>query len=146
MDGQCFDRWARLWRSAQTRRGALMMLGGSSLAALLARLDVGEVAACHKAKKHCKHNGQCCSGRCKHGRCKGNVKPADNFCAGNETAVCGDGCVCVRSAGGADVCGEFGDVGCSEDAQCVLITGRGSVCFFNKDGLGQCAAPCPKPF
>jgi hypothetical protein len=122
------------------------MLGGGGLATLLARLDIGEVTACHKAKKRCKRGSQCCSGRCKKGKCKGNAKPPVDVCLGREVQdACGDGCFCFESVNGAVVCGDASASGCSTDAQCALLTGPGSICFFNKDGEGECAAPCANP-
>jgi hypothetical protein len=123
------------------------MLGGAGLAALLARLDLGGVAACRKAKKSCKRDKQCCSGRCKKGRCKGDAKPDADICADEGPgAICGDGCICFASVSGAVSCGDAGPtIGCNEDTDCDDVTGPGSVCFFNKDGNGQCAAPCANP-
>jgi hypothetical protein len=147
MDERRFDNLTRIFGSTQTRRRALTMLAGGGLAALLARLDIGEVAACRKAKKACKRDKQCCSGRCKKGRCKGNGAPVGNVCEGKEIATrCGDGCFCVLTVSGDIFCGDFSvSAACVADADCESATGTGSVCFFNKNGNGQCAAPCPNP-
>jgi hypothetical protein len=147
MDEGRFDNLTRVVGSKPTRRRAITMLGGGGLAALLARLDIGEAAACRKAKKSCKRDKQCCSGRCKRGRCKRNGEPVADFCLRNELGTpCGNGCNCFRSVSGAPFCGDPGaTIDCVADAECDGVTGPGSVCFFNKDGDGECAAPCPNP-
>jgi hypothetical protein len=121
-----------------------MLLGGGGLAALLARLDLGEVVACRKAKKSCKRDKQCCFGRCRKGRCRGNAEPAPFTCEAEEAGTpCGDGCFCLPTVSGGIFCGDFSNsADCFEDADCLDDTGPGSVCFFNKDGNGSCAAPC----
>jgi hypothetical protein len=147
MDGRRFDQLTRVLGSKETRRRALKMLGGSGLAVLLARLNVGEsAAACRKRKKPCRRAAQCCSGRCKKGRCKGNGQPAVDFCAGQTSAVvCGDGCVCLPTVSGAPFCGIAASGSCGSDADCQAVTGPGSACFFNKGGGSECAVPCPNP-
>jgi hypothetical protein len=149
MDERRFDNLSRILGSAETRRRALKMLGGSGLAVLLARLSVGESgAACRKAKKSCRRDGQCCSGRCKKGRCKGNAKAVVNECVGAEPGTptpCagGNGCFCVTTITGEPFCGNAGDCsGCSADADCDAITGPGSACIPGKCGKNVCAAPC----
>jgi hypothetical protein len=150
MDSEHFDQWTRSLSGPQTRRTAVTMIVGSGLATLLSQLDIGEVAACRRAKKRCKRDAQCCSGRCTKGHCKGNAQPDEptgDVCLGrNPQDVCGDGCFCFVSVSGAIFCGDAGPtIDCSADADCDAVTGTGSICFFNKNGDGQCAAACSNP-
>lgn len=148
MDDQLFDDFTRVLGSTETRRRVMKVLGSGGLAVLLARLDLGaSEAACRNAKKRCKRDKQCCSGRCKKGRCKGNGAPIDEFCLTQAPGTeCGDGCFCLSTTSGARRCGgEFAAVGCFVDADCESVSGPGAFCFFNKDGERQCVGACPNP-
>ena len=152
MDDRRFDDLVRTVAGGPAnRRGVVRFLGGGSLAALLARLGMEEVAATHDGCRHlgvgCTRSGQCCSERCKkkpgntRGRCACSVGTvADKGaciprvpCANND--ACGDGSpgskVCTN---GVCKCPE-GEGDCAGLNQCGPLSGDVNYC-------GACDVKC----
>ena len=76
MDGTRFDAWTRSLAGGRSRRGALRLLAGGGLGALLPRLAPAGAAAqeaqavCGLVGEPCAVNGECCHGnRCNGRRC-----------------------------------------------------------------------------
>jgi hypothetical protein len=120
MDADHFDALTRiLGRAVATRRAAL----GSLLVAALGEATRGQVeaaaAACDRAGRSCRKDGQCCSGKCKQGTCAG--------CPNGRKACGGE---CVNPDNDPKNCGK-------RNRRCAA----GQTCF---DGVCQCGgASCP---
>ena len=114
MEHRRFDHLTKLVAAGGSRRAALRLLGGSALAAALARLGRGAAEAapvgitddrdanCRGSCAQCSGDGQCCSGRCEGGVCKCKQRGS---CA-HDRACCSGRC------GGDGRCQRAPDPGC----------------------------------
>jgi len=170
MDTEQFDRLAREVNQVGTRRGALRLLSGGTLAGALALVG-GEPAAarCRGPRKCGRHNccrkGEICGDKttktCVTG--KGTCSAGDDYCA-DRTKTCNDNALCgclPTKEGGNTRCVSVIALGgcCSTDANCaenrpdvpgaVCIApssgGCNTGCENNLGSNGQCFAPCPPP-
>ena len=149
MDGNRFDAWTRAWGASRSRRGALRLLAGGGLGALLARLAPAEVAAqeaqavCRfvgepcTVTSHCCHGNVCVDDRCAcrpnytscGGRCR-DLRDNEHHCGACDTA-CHAGQTCCRG-----VCADLraDEANCG---RCGNRCGQGEAC----QG-GACRAVC----
>ena len=124
MDGPRFDAWTRSLARGRSRRGALRVLAGGGLGAMLAQLAPRGAGAqeaqavCGFVGEPCRVNGECCHGnRCNGRRC---------VCRPNHTD-CGGRCRDLRF--NENHCGECGN-------RCEA----GQTCCWGRCGEGPC---CP---
>ena len=94
MDGQRFDALTKLTATGvASRRGALRLLAGGVLAALLGRGGSASAAlACRNDGAKCDADGQCCSRRCGGSRCRSERLRAGAACTDDRdcrSGICG---------------------------------------------------------
>ena len=102
MDGERFDALAKAAAGTASRRGALRLLAGGALAAILARpravagqLGIAANAgSCRAPGDLCDDDADCCSERCRNGRCRCRRRGAS--CAVDRACCSGR---CRRSTG-----------------------------------------------
>jgi hypothetical protein len=92
MDGKLFDELTLSLGAEKTRRGALRLLAGGALGAVLTRLGLEEAAArCVRLGGRCERSRECCAGGCQGRRCRcgtgtkacnGRCIPAGQCCNG----------------------------------------------------------------
>lgn len=149
MDADRFDRFASNVGRATTRRGALRLLAGGALGAVLSVLGLAGVGANHTGCRHvgkpCARKAQCCSGVCKGPTgaktCRahhvGTCQAGQDWCTQGAAASCGPPCLCFVTTGKARFCGRptLFCATCARDKDCQGVTGTGSACM-------ECAAAC----
>lgn len=159
-----FDAWTTGF--ASSRRGALRLVAGGALGAVLAQLGLGAVAAaCKQDGALCDKNKdqQCCSGSCRKSgggkfRCR-KVKGAFGCTNQKATDTCeGNPFACPEVDGGLCFVDQNGRPGCADnqkskcfdcasDAECVAETNiLGAKCVTGCQACGNdnnrfCAAP-----
>jgi hypothetical protein len=143
MDAHCFDDAVRSLTTTASRRGALRLVAGGAVGALLAALGLRDAAAhagCRHQGKTCDRNSQCCSKRCRHGKCRGCGKLG--ICAASVLCgAAGSGCECFLNTEGQRTCfaaGVCDGTPCTDDLQCSY----GYSCQTNCCTTGVCAPRC----
>ncbi len=132
MDGHTFDALARRLTVSPSRRGAIAVLGGALITAVLGPARFAE-AGCKKIGKSCDKSRDCCEGaRCKKGKCKcqNGFSVCDKICydLANDPRHCG---ACGNACAAGDLCRE---------GSCLPSDGDGD------DGGGdtdECSPACP---
>ena len=163
MDDHHFDVLAKTLVGGTTRRGAIGVLAGGALAAVLTRLGIREAAAaCKDIGKKCGQNADCCSRRCRGKRGKKTCKVGADACpdstgCGAAAHVCGTepgggDCLCKPTVEGNNACIGFiedcnvgGGFECTSTAQCVRERGPRFVCqkpIFDNGILCGCGQVC----
>ena len=167
MDGDRFDQMTKTLAAATaTRRRVLRGLTTRSLGFALSRRGRADTVAkeatargrCRKKKEDCRGDNQCCSGVCMRRRCRrapgqSTCTVEKDTCRAKRIIPCNNKqfCACFITARGTSFCGdqERGRcASCTPNADCVEVTGAGSVCIrsgggFCCDSLGStCITPC----
>jgi hypothetical protein len=171
VDGMSFDDWTRTLAAPAKRRYLWHIVPAGALTFLATRPGPARVAAqeatakdCLKPGKDCKRSNQCCSGLCRRRKCRrapgqGSCTREQNQCVdgtnGTDCGIASDGniCLCLVTRRGRSFCAntlQSQCFPCTNDRECVSVTGPGSACFRARppicigctDEGGFCAPRC----